>query len=192
MQKKLSQISTIVSGHNFRGSIENEIGGNVFVIQGKNMIANEDVVDTQNLICISEQTPRSPYFLQHNDILLVSRGLEPGTFRSAVFTAENKNVIASSSLQIIRIKDVSVLPKFVSLFLNSGEGQKKILEIVTGGSYIRTILIKNLSDLEIPVPPVHTQKLLIDLFENITKQEKIMDRKKEIYKNIIKSKFTNL
>lgn len=192
MQKKLSQLAAITSGHNFRNSIQDEVNGDIYVIQGKNIVMNQDITNTTNLVCISTQAPRSPYFLQHNDILLVSRGLDVGTFRATTFLIDNKKVIASSSVQIIRITDVSVLPKFVSLYLNSPEGQKKILELVTGGSYIRTILVKNLNELEIPIPPIHTQKLLIDLSENISDQEKIINRKKEIQQNIIKTTFNNL
>jgi len=126
MQKKLSQLSNVVSGHNFRGTIQNERAGDVFVIQGKNITINEDITDITGLISISSKIPRSPHFLQYNDILLVSRGLEVGTFRSAVFVANNKKTIASSSVQIIRITDVSILPKFVSLYLNSTEGQRRL------------------------------------------------------------------
>jgi restriction endonuclease S subunit len=192
MQKKLSQLSSMVSGYNFRHSVENESNGDICVVQGKNIVINQDILETKDLVSVSTQAPRAPYFLQRNDVLLVSRGLDSGTFRSAVYITENKKVIASSSVQIIRIADVSVLPKFVSLYLNSPEGQKKLLQIATGGSYIKTILIKNLNDLKIPIPPMHTQKLLINLYENILDQEKIMDRKKEIQQNIIKTTFNNL
>jgi restriction endonuclease S subunit len=130
--------------------------------------------------------------LQYNDILIVSRGSGLGSFRSTVFTSSQKNVIASSSVHIIRINDVTVLPKYISLWLNSSEGQKLLLQIVTGGSYIQSILLKNLAELEIPIPPIHTQKSIVALEENIKQQQKILDRKKEIKENIINATFNNL
>lgn len=192
MHKKLSQIADIVSGYTFRGSIENDLKGDIFVLQAKNISVNEDILNTMDLVTISDKSIRNPYFLEHNDILLVSRGSCIGSFRSAVFATDDKNVMPSSSVHIIRIQDVTVLPKYVSLYLNSLEGQKSLAQIVTGASYIQSILVKNLIDLEIPIPPIHTQKSIIALHENITDQERIFKRKQEIQKTIINATFTNL
>ncbi|MCX6753242.1 MAG: hypothetical protein NTW62_02790 [Candidatus Nomurabacteria bacterium] len=84
--------------------------------------------------------------MEHNDILLVSRGSGAGSFRSAVFASDDTNVMPSSSVHVIRIKDVTVLPKYVCLYLNSLDGQKALAQIVTGASYIQSILVKNLTD----------------------------------------------
>lgn len=192
MHKELSQIADIVSGYTFRGSIENDLNGDIFVLQAKNISANEDILHTKDLVTISDKSIRNPYFLEHNDILLVSRGSGIGSFRSAVFATKDKNVMPSSSVHVIRIQDVTVLPKYVSLYLNSLEGQKALAQIVTGASYIQSILVKNLIDLEIPIPPIHIQKSIIALHENITDQERIFKRKQEIQKNIINASFTNL
>jgi len=192
MQKKLQQLATIVSGYNFRGSIENEPNGDIFVLQGKNISVGGDIKDTASLISLSSQTLRTPYFLQYNDILLVARGSGHGSFRSAIFASSEKNVVASSSVYIIRVTDVTVLPKYISLYLNSFDGQKALLQIVTGASYIQSILAKNLVELKIPVPPILIQKSLIALNENIHEQEKIRERKREIQKNIINASFSNL
>ncbi len=192
MQKKLNQIATIASGYTFRGSIENDPKGQIFVLQAKNISANQDVLDTSDLVTISDKSLRNPYFLEHNDILLVSRGSGIGSFRSAIFASDETNVMPSSSVHVIRIKDVTVLPKYVSLYLNSLDGQKALAQIVTGASYIQSILVKNLIDLEIPIPPIHTQKSIIALHENITNQERILKRKQEIQKTIINASFSNL
>lgn len=192
MQKKLSQIVDIVSGYTFRGSIENNPKGDIFVLQAKNISVNEDILNTTELVTISDKSIRNPYFLEHNDILLVSRGSGIGSFRSAVFATNDMKVMPSSSIHVIRIQDVTILPKYVSLYLNSLEGQKALAQIVTGASYIQSILVKNLIDLEIPIPPIHIQKSIIALHENITDQERIFKRKQEIQKTIINASFTNL
>lgn len=192
MHKVLSQIADIVSGHTFRGHIKDDPEGSIFVLQAKNVDVSKDITNILNFTKISNESIRSPYFLAHNDILIVSRGSGLGAFRSTVFTAEENNVMPSSSVHVIRINDVNVLPKYVSLYLNSEVGQKALLQIVTGGSYIQSILVKNLIDFEIPIPPIHTQKSIIALHENITEQERILKRKQELQKNIINASFTNL
>ncbi len=192
MHKKLSQLADVVSGHTFRGSIKNDPKGNIFVLQAKNISANQEILNTVDLVTISEKSIRNPYFLVHNDILIVSRGSGVGSFRSAVFDSDVINVMPSSSVHVIRIKDVTVLSKYVSLYFNSLDGQKALSQIVTGASYIQSILVKNLMDLQIPIPPIHIQKSIIALHENISEQERILKRKQEIQKAIINASFTNL
>lgn len=192
MQKKLSQLANIVSGYTFRGAIENDPSGDIFVLQAKNIYTNLDIEDISDFTIISGNSLRNPFFLQHNDILLVSRGAGLGSFRSAVFISNELKVMPSSSVHVIRIQDVTVLSKFVSLYLNSEIGQKALSQIVTGASYIQSILVKNLTDFEIPIPPIHTQKLIIALHQNITDQERILDRKQELQNNIINATFSNL
>lgn len=189
MHKNLSSIANILSGYAFRGAIENYEGDDIFILQAKNVILNEDILDTSKLPKISSSSLRSPYFLEDNDILLVSRGSGLGSFRSAIFKSNNKNVIASSSVSIIRVNDVTVLPKYVSLYFNSPAGQKAISQIVTGASYIQSILTKNLANLKIPIPSVRMQKIIISLNENLGRQERIIKRKKEIQREIINSTF---
>ncbi len=192
MQKKLQKLASLVSGYNFRGSIENEPNGDIFVLQGKNISVGGDIIDTNELIHISSQTLRNPYFLQYNDILVVSRGSGHGSFRSAVFASHEKNVVASASVHIIRITDVTALPKYISLYLNSLDGQKALSQIVIGASYIQSILLKNLADLKIPIPPIRVQKTIVALHENIIEQEKLQERKHNIQRTIINASFSNL
>ena len=188
----MQQIAEVSSGYTFRGQIENDPTGAIFVLQAKNISVNNDITDASDFVKVSDKNIRSPYFLEYNDILLVSRGSGHGSFRSAVFASDKANVMPSSSVLVIRIKDVNVLPKYVSLYLNSEVGQKAILGIVSGGSYIQSVLVKNLSDLPIPIPPIHTQKSIVSLHENIREQDRILKRKQEIKQNIINSSFTNL
>ena len=192
MQKKLGGIANIVTGYTFRDSLKSDLKGSILVLQARNISASHDISEFVDLPRISPESLRAPYFLEYNDILIVSRGSGIGAFRSSVFATHDKNVIASSSLHIIRVTDVTVLPKYVSLYLNSAEGQKALSQIVTGSSYIQSILLKNLNDLEIPIPPVHVQKSIVALHENITDQEKLWERKRKIQKNIINASFTKL
>ncbi len=189
MHKKLSQIADISSGYTFRGPIENDAKGDILVLQAKNISPNQEILETGDLTTISDKSLRNPYFLIHNDILLVSRGSSAGSFRSAVFASDEKRVMPSSSVQVIRINDVTVLPKYVCLYLNSIDGQKALGQIVTGASYIQSILVKNLMSFEIPIPPLHTQKSIVALHENIIDQERIHKRKQELQKTIINASF---
>ncbi|MFA6458977.1 MAG: restriction endonuclease subunit S [Candidatus Paceibacterota bacterium] len=192
MHKKLKEIAGIVSGYTFRGSIKDEPKGDIFLVQAKNISATSDIQDKTDLTCVSSDGIRSPYFLEQNDIVLVSRGSGSGSFRSTVFASNKKNVMASSSVLVIRVSDVTILPKYISLYLNSPEGQKTLSQIAIGASYLQSILVKKILELEIPIPTMHTQKSIIALRENIIEQERIRERKQEIQEIIINASFTKL
>lgn len=189
MHKKIQQIACITSGYTFRGSVENDSAGDISIIQGKNVSSQVDSFETDTLMRISSKALRDPYFLEKNDVLLVSRGLGAGSFRSTTFVSDNENVIASSSVLILRVTDVGILPKFLSLYLNSQEGQNALSKIVTGGSLIQSILIKNLANVKIPMPPIGKQKTIIALHENTAEQERIRIRKREIQQLVLNASF---
>jgi len=192
MHKKIQEVAQVISGYTFRGAIEKALKGSVSVLQATNIKSGIDISDTSVLISLSEEPGRTLSYLEKNDIVLVSRGSGQGSFRSCLFVSEERNVIASSSVFIIRVKDVTVLPKYLSLYLNSDDGQKEILQIVTGGSYLQSLLRRSLEDLKVPIPPIGIQKSIIALNENIQEQEKIVKRKSIIKQNIINSTFKNL
>ena len=185
MHKKIQEVAQVISGYTFRGAIEKALKGSVSVLQATNIKSGIDISDTSVLISLSEEPGRTLSYLEKNDIVLVSRGSGQGSFRSCLFVSEERNVIASSSVFIIRVKDVTVLPKYLSLYLNSDDGQKEILQIVTGGSYLQSLLRRSLEDLKVPIPPIGIQKSIIALNENIQEQEKIVKRKSIIKQNII-------
>lgn len=191
MQKELNKIADIVSGYTFRESIQNDTNGEISVLQAKNVSLSKDITSTEELVKVSSHSIRTPLFLEYNDVVLVSRGSGAGTFKSNVFNTYDKNVVPSSSVHVIRIKDPMVLPKYVSLYLNSVAGQMKLQKIMSG-AVIQTVPLKHLVDFKIPMPPIHMQKSIIALHENLQEQERIMKRKQEIQKTIINASFNNL
>lgn len=192
MYMKISNFAEVINGYTFRGAIEPLKNGDIFVLQAKDIVSGQNVTDIDKLTPIAFTGTRTASFLQKDDVLIVSRGMGIGSFRSAVFSLETTNVIASSSLLIIRIKKKEILPEYVSLYFNSPDGQNKILETVAG-SYIRAISRQKLKEeIEIPIPPLEKQESLIKLNQNIKQQEKIYNRKKQLKQEIINATITNL
>lgn len=182
--KKLKDLAEIYSGYAFREAIETSSLGKTFVIQAKDVNPNLYILNPKGLIKTSADIPRSNSYLLKNDVLLTSRGSENANFKSTVFKASNSNVIASATLNIIRLKNTSVLPEYISIFLNSSEGQDSIRGVLSG-SYIRVITLKNLGELLIPIPLLDKQRTIISIYENIRRQDEIAERKSQIRKNII-------
>lgn len=191
MQIKLHEISTLIVGYAFRGAIEPDKNGHILVFQAKDLIQGQPVVDTSTLTAISQDVPGSAGYLRKNDVLLVARGMKAGSFRSTIFSSDAENVIASSSVHIIRGTDRRILPEFISLYLNSREGQEAISQIVTG-SYVGAVPRKELERIKIPFLPLEQQRIFLELDQNIRAQQKISNRKNELRQNILSAAFRTL
>lgn len=191
MYMKLNDIATLIAGYTFRDAIKPDKKGNLFVFQAKDLVYGEFVADVSALTPITFDLAGYGGYLKKNDVLVIARGMKTGTFRSTIFKSNVSNVIASSSVHIIRITAPNVLPEYVSHYLNSKNGQKSLSEIVTG-SYIGALPRRLLEQLKIPVPDLRKQKAIVDLYQNMQMQQKILDRRNELKQQILDAIFTNI
>ena len=187
----VKDIATVISGYAFRGAIKPDVNGNVFVCQARDIRQDDPFQDVSTLTKTTLEAPGYEGYLKKHDIVMVSRGMKSGAFRSTIFAADAPNVIASSSVHVIRIKAQAVLPEYVSYFINSKRGQDALSEIVSG-SYIGAVPRRELEKIEIPIPHPRQQEVLVNLYRNMREQERILERKKEIRENIINATFNKL
>jgi len=183
-KKPLKKLAKIYSGYAFRQAIEASTDGDRFVIQAKDINPNQYILNTNGLIKTDFVIPRSNSSLLNDDILLVSRGSGNSNFKSTIFKASDNKVVASATLIIIRVTSSIILPEYLTIFLNSSEGQNLISGLLSG-SYIRVITLKNLEDFSVPVPPLDKQQRIISIYQNARRQDEIAERKSQIRKNII-------
>jgi len=189
---KLGDIAQVTLGYAFRGAIKPDKDGNILVLQAKDLVRGIPVTDTDHLTPISFDLPGYAGHLKRDDVLLISRGMKAGAFRSAVFESDATNVIASASIIIIRVTALDeVLPEYLSHYLNSKDGQVALSEIVSG-SYIGALPRRELEKIKVPVPNINKQKAIVDLYRNMQEQQKILDRKNELKQQIIEATFTNI
>lgn len=192
MYSKISNIADIINGYTFRGAIKEVKSGDTIVLQAKDIIQGQNIKEVENLTHIDFSGTRTVSFLKKNDVLIVSRGVGVGSFRSTVFKSGNTNVIASSSVLIVRVNREEILPDYLALYFNSAEGQSKILDTVAG-SFIQSISRRKFEEeIKIPIPPLIKQKSLIDLDKNIKQQEKIYEIKKQLKQQIVEATIKNL
>lgn len=191
MHKELREIATVIVGYTFRGAIKSDDNGDIFVFQAKDLIQGEPFEDVCTLTKTSHAIPDYAGRFKKNDILLIARGMKSGSFRSTLFVAEAQNVIASSSIHVIRVTAADILPEYISHYLNSKEGQDALTQIVSG-SYIGVLPRKELEKIKIPIPPLDKQMAIVNLHRNIRDQHRITSRQNEIKQNIINATFRNL
>ncbi len=188
---KLYEIATVIAGYTFRGAVQPDSNGDIFVFQARDLVQNEPFEDTHTLTKVSHVIPGYLGRLKKNDVLIVARGMKAGAFRSTLFVSEEQNVIASSSVHVIRIITADILPEYISHYLNSREGQEALSQIVSG-AHIGMLPRKELEKINIPALDLDKQRAIVYLYRNIREQQKVINRQNEIKQNIINATFRNL
>ncbi len=196
MYTKMKNIATIFTGHTFRFAPENDPNGDLFLLQAKNIGKDDGFQVLEELIRVASKNLKAPKRLLAGDILLVSKGMGAGSFRSTVFNLKNKNFFVSSSVIVIRLLDVTIDPVYLSLYLNSPSGQKSLMTIASAGATLRTISTRKLEGMNVFIPSIQEQRSLIALHENIQKQEEIHQKhiklKRSLFNTILQKQENNI
>jgi restriction endonuclease S subunit len=187
----IKDIAEVQAGFAFREAIVPNREGNICVFQAKDLVQGVPFTNTASLIKVSLELPEYVGHLRKNDVLLVARGMKAGTFRSTVFNTDEVNVIASSSVHIIRITANDVIPEYVSHYLNCKDGQNAISEILSG-AHIGVIPRKELENMKIPIPVIGKQKSIVNLMNNMREQQRIVEKRNALKQEIIDGTFRNL
>ena len=183
--KNIKDIASVIAGYTFRTALKPHKNGLMTVVQSKD-ISDDLYVIKDNLTKIDLQEYQTRAIIKENDIVISSRG----SFRASIIKGDTANMIASSSVYVLRIEDKNILPEYLAIYLNTIEGQKKIKEKMTG-SVIKTILRKDLENVKIPMPSKDIQNKIIDLYKNNQTQQKLLNRKKILINQIIERSIAN-
>lgn len=184
-KQTLKNISDITAGYSFRTALERG-DGSMFVLQAKNITDNL-TVDEDNLDSINFENYKSQAIVEKGDVVISSRG----HFRAGLVSLSTKNVIAASSVYVLRIKSRDVIPDYLAIFLNSDGGQKQIKEI-SAGAVIPAILRKDLEDIVVPIPTLSIQEKIVMLYHSSKKLQRALKRKAELIDNLNESVLNKL
>jgi restriction endonuclease S subunit len=128
----------------------------------------------------------SRHILKSGDVLFAAKGTK--NF-ATVFESHNPPSVASTSFFVIRLTDNDVLPSYLGWFLNHPTTQKFLKEHAIGTS-IPSISKVVLEELEIPIPPIETQKAIVKITQLRNKERKLKEqidllREKQIQQQIL-------
>lgn len=176
--KLLKNIAEVLPGHSFRSSLKGLLGDKIRVIQAKD-INYSSKVDLSDAIIVGDTGFKAKFFTQKDDVILAARG----TPRAGVIKFETENTIISTSVYIIRPTDKNINPEYLAIYLNSLKGQKLLGERMTGAA-IKTILRRDLENIEVVVPSLEKQKEIIDIYRNNQAQQKLFKQKEFLINKI--------
>jgi restriction endonuclease S subunit len=165
---KLSKLASIQSG-TYTTSIKD---GDVYYLQARDF--DEDRQLSSNLApTLAFEAKLEKHFLQKGDVLIVAKG---ASFLSSVYDGSFSPAVASTVFLVIRInKSNEIEPNYLSWFLNSQTVQT-LLQTMSRGTGIPSINKQLLQELDIAVPSIEKQKLIIEVAQ-LHKNEKTLKRK---------------
>ncbi len=185
LRKQLKDIASVTTGYTFRSGIKSTSGDKLKVLQAKN-IRGPLVVAKEDFDITGVQAYNKNALINPGDVVITSRG----KFQAAVVET-NEQILASSSVFIIRPNYTEIDSYYLAIYLNSLPAQKTLLQLATGGS-IRSLLRIHLESLLIPIPYIEKQKTITKLYLNIEQQQTVLNHMSNTLNNIFESSLFNI
>lgn len=165
----LKDIAEIRPGHPFRGKLNEDTGGNVSVLQLKD-ITNSFFIDPDPALRLEAQHTKTQYLLEERDIVFRSRG---HTNTCAILQSLENPAICAAPLFSIRVTDPSTMPEFICWLINQPEAQAYIDRNAKGTS-ARMIDRKALENLPISLPPREKQQEITAIAKLADQEQRLM------------------
>ncbi len=159
--------------------------GEIVYLQAKHFDENGELTETL-YPDLDANSKIHKHLLKIGDVLFAAKGTK--NF-AAWYENDNMPAVASTSFFVIRLHDKNVLPRYLTWFLNHPSIQA-LLKAQARGSSIASISKAVLSELEIPIPNLQKQELILKIFELRNKEKNLKQqienlREKEIQNLLI-------
>ena len=167
--KTLKEIAHVQMGLAFRSRIEPEVDGTVAVIQMRDL-TEDNKLSHRNLITIKMDKLSDRHLVKRRDLIFRSRRQ---TTTAAIIDTKIGPAVVAAPLLRIRVTSKHVLPEYLCWFVNQPLAQAFLHSRATGTAM--TVIGKSaLDDLQVPLPPLETQKRIVALADLSNKEQKLM------------------
>lgn len=159
MKVKVKSLATVQTGYSFRARLDIDEGGDLSVIQMKDLLS-DNTVECGNLLKISMPEVKDHHLVRKGDLVFRSRGLLTS---SAIVPGDPGLAVVAAPLLKIRVKDTrKVLPEYLNWFLSQRDAQAFFASQATGTAQ-RMIGKEVIEDLDVFLPPLSKQKAIVQL-----------------------------
>ncbi len=167
MKSTLKHITNIQTGV-FAKPIQK---GEIVYLQAKHFDENGELTETL-YPDLNADNKLNKHLLKKGDILFAAKGTK--NF-AACFENEEMPAVASTSFFVIRLNEKNVLPGYLTWFLNHPATQA-LLKGYAKGTSIASISKVVLSELEIPIPDIHKQEIILKIYKLRNREKKIVQQ----------------
>lgn len=177
---RIGEFCKIRMGYTFRNRMPVSSDGAVRLVQPANITADGRLGFSEDEpLRVEMKSPPKP--LNFGDVLVLNRG----TFAAAVFDRDGDFPwIAPSSLLVLTVHDGSALPKYVALYLNSTNGQR-LFQRYQETTTVPFVSLKNLGQMDIPVPPLDRQRELVAFDDANRKYRQLTEKQFKLRRSIL-------
>ena len=166
----LGEIAEIATGYAFRSRLQPRPNGNLLVVQMKDL-TDDNRVDSSALSRIEHAQVKPHQLVRRGDLLFRSRGQ---THTAALVTQDLGTAVAAAPLLRIRPRE-TVLPAYLAWFINHPATQAQ-LDSRAEGTSLRMIRKRSLAELEVTIPPLERQQVIVALADLAVQEQRLMAR----------------
>lgn len=181
MKTTLGHIATIQTGI-FAKQVTN---GEIVYLQVRNFDESGELISLLHPDLKADEVSEK-HLLQAGDVLFSAKGTK--NF-AAVFESQNYATVASTSFFVLRLLENFILPEYLAWYINHPKS-KNFLKGEARGTSIPSISKSMLEMLEISIPSINTQKLILKITQLRNNESKLIQRietlrEKQIQQQII-------
>jgi len=179
--KSLVGYSRLFSGYSFRGKITPAKGGDLRVIQLKD-IDNDYTTIGKECIFVHQNQVKDKYYLKEGDILFISKGAN--NYAIPFYADDNYPSVASSAFFVVRLDETKATPNYVAWYIN----QKKVqqyLESQASGTYTTSINRETVENIPILLPSISQQDKIANIAALAIKEQNLYNQLMEVKNRLI-------
>ncbi len=165
---RIGELANIQSGYQFRGKVKPDAGGNVALLQIKD-IEGRRRITPETIDRIDFEKSHEQYLVSVGDVLFLSRGHKQ--FALAI-ESELHDTIASGYFYILRLGTDGILPGFLAWYINQSPFQAQLAQL-SQGSHMPFVSKTEFQDLSVPIPPLGLQEKIVAL-SRLSEQEQFI------------------
>lgn len=167
MKLKIKQLATVQMGYSFRSRLEASRGGEIAVIQMKDLL-QDNTVGCKKLVKIEMETVKEHHLAQKGDLVFRSRGQI--TTAAILLEDPGKAVVAAPLLRIRITKPDKILPEYLNWYISQRDAQI-FLASRAKGTVQKMISKQAVEDMEVYLPTLEKQQHIVDL-ANLSARER--------------------
>ena len=169
----LAQLGDISSGYPFRGRIEESSESNIKVVQMKDVSLDNPIQWSE---CLSTELAGrgSVDSLRPSDILFVARGSRNYAVQIGDIP-DGIQAVASPHFFVIRLQDSSLIPEYLTWFLNQPPCQQ-YFEQNAEGTMAKSIRRGVLERTPITIPSLEKQAAIVNLHNSHIQQQRVIQQ----------------
>jgi hypothetical protein len=178
----LKKIAGIQSGYISRGKIDSCGDGSHFLLQAKDVDGRRLTCCTDDLIRFHPDLSGKDWILERRDVLFMARGARN---YSVLLEEIPHSALAAACFFIVRVSTQKVLPEYLFWYLNQAPVEHYLSRHSGRGVHMPVVRRAVLEDLDIPLPPLETQKKIAELDALRRKEQNLLDRLGQKRKDLI-------